>query len=238
MEGLSSNTMILVLGIVALGVLTVAVIMAAMKHALVQQLQSKNDEMKQVIDENTKNIANKAKLLRELQDTHDQIKSSLQDLSERHTALKQDNRALNSRHEKTLTNYEESQKNYLQALQSIADTKREMDVEIQQQKDYYEDKIKGIQSDAAHEVDSFKSNYQAEFDHLKKSHKRLVQANQTLSKNIDNLRDERDFYRTEFETLRDFLHDAQMRNVKELVAEKEKELAEKVVTFANKQKKS
>ena len=71
---------------------------------------------------------------------------------------------------------------------------------------------------------------------IKKSHKRLILANQTLSKNTDNLRDERDFYRTEFETLRDFLHDAQMKNVKDILQAKEKELEEKVVKFENKQK--
>ena len=233
-ELIDNNTVILTSAIVALVVLLVAVIMAAFKHALVRQLESKNQELKQVLDENTKNIANKAKLLREKTEAFDELKKSLKDLSERHTNLKQEHRELTARNDKLLHNYEEAHRNYLQALQSISDTKKELDLEISQQKESYEQRLAKVESDAKYEVESFRSNFQAEFDHLKKSHKRLVQANQTLSKNIDNLRDERDFYRTEFETLRDFLHDAQMKNVKELIAKKEQELTDKVVNFTNK----
>jgi len=99
-----------------------------------------------------------------------------------------------------------------------------------------DEKVKNVRQESQDEISHFKSNYMADYEHIKKSHKRLILANQTLSKNTDNLRDERDFYRTEFETLRDFLHDAQMKNVKGILKAKEKELEEKVVKFENKQK--
>ena len=58
---LGDNTIILVLGILALVLLLGAVVTATLKHALVRQLESKNEELKQVNKENTQNIAKKKK---------------------------------------------------------------------------------------------------------------------------------------------------------------------------------
>lgn len=239
------NMIILILGILALVMILGAVVTAALKHALVRQLESKNDELKQVIKENTQNIAKKKQKIEDLESDYKKLQVSLTSLSERNTTLIQEHRQLNTKFEKTLKNYEEAQKNYLDALQSISDTKRELEDEMDQLKAEQEVAIKSIRDDADEkvtnvrnesrdEIENFKSNYLADYEHIKKSHKRLITANQTLSKNTDNLRDERDFYRTEFETLRDFLHDAQMKNVKETLKAKEQELEEKVIQFENK----
>lgn len=230
----SDNTIILVLGILALVMLLGAVIMATLKHALVRQLESKNDELKQVIKENTQNIAKKKQKIEDVEADYKKLKDSLTSLSERNTTLIQEHRQLNSKYEKTLQSYEEAHKNYMDALQSISDTKRELESEMDQLKEEQEEKLKNVRKESQDEIEHFKSNYLADYEHIKKSHKRLILANQTLSKNTDNLRDERDFYRTEFETLRDFLHDAQMKNVKGILKEKEKELEDKVVQFENK----
>lgn len=228
------NIILLTLGILALVMILGSVITAALKHALVRQLESKNSELKQVNKENTQNIAKKKQKIEELESDYKKLQESLTSLSERNTTLIQEHRQLNTKYEKTLKNYEEAQKNYLDALQSISDTKREIEGEMDQLKHSHEEKLKNVRKESQDEIDNFKSNYLADYEHIKKSHKRLITANQTLSKSTDNLREERDFYRTEFETLRDFLHDAQMKNVKETLRAKEKELQEKVVQFENK----
>lgn len=244
---LGDNTIILVLGILALVLLLGAVVTATLKHALVRQLESKNEELKQVIKENTQNIAKKKEKIEDIEADYKKLQESLTSLSERNTTLIQEHRQLNTKYEKTLSSYEEAHKNYMGALQSISDTKRELETEMDELKSKHEsklnnireetdEKVKNVRQESQDEISHFKSNYMADYEHIKKSHKRLILANQTLSKNTDNLRDERDFYRTEFETLRDFLHDAQMKNVKGILKEKEKELEEKVVQFENKQK--
>lgn len=241
------NMIILILGIIALVMILGAVVTAALKHALVRQLESKNDELKQVIKENTHNIAKKKQKIEDLESDYKKLQDSLTSLSERNTTLIQEHRQLNNKYETTFKNYEEAQKGYLDALQSISDSKRELDAEMDQLKinqenkikkirEESEEKIKNVRQESRDEIDNFKSNYLADYEHIKKSHKRLITANQTLSKNTENLRDERDFYRTEFETLRDFLHDAQMKNVKETLKAKEQELEEKVIQFENKKK--
>ena len=228
------NTIILTLAIVALAVLLVAVVTAALKHALVRQLESKNDELKRVLEENTRNIAGKAQRIKELESTREDLKNSLQSLSERNTALTQEHRELKGKYKQTQSSYEEAQQNYLNALQSISDTKRELDDEMDQLREECDSRVRTIRQDALEEKERFKESLGSEFEHLKKSHKRLVQANATLSRNIDNLRDERDFYRTEFETLRDFLHEAQKKNGKQTLEDKQEELKEKIVNFENK----
>lgn len=216
------NTIILTLAIIALVVLLVAVVTAALKHAVVRQLESKNEELKKVLEENTRNIAGKAQRIKELESTRDDLKHSLQNLSERNTALTQEHRELKGKYKQAQTSYEEAQQNYLNALQSIADTKRELDEEMDQLREECDARVRTIRQDALDEKERFKESLGSEFEHLKKSHKRLVQANATLSRNIDNLRDERDFYRTEFETLRDFLHEAQMKMLSKRLSRKKK----------------
>lgn len=228
------NTIILTLAIIALVVLLVAVVTATLKHALVRQLESKNRELKSVLDENTRNIASKAQRIKELESIREELKNSLQSLSERNTLLIQEHRELKNKHSRIQTASEEAQQNYLNALQSIADTKRELDDEMDELRAECDARVRTIRQDALEEKERFKESFGSEFEHLKKSHKRLVQANQTLSRNIDNLRDERDFYRTEFETLRDFLHQGQIKNVKQTLEQKEEELKEKIVNFENK----
>ena len=228
------NTIILTLAIIALVVLLGAVVTAALKHAVVRQLESKVDELKKVLEENTRNIAGKAQRIKELETTREELKNSLQSLSERNTGLSQEHRELKGKYEQVKSSFEEAQQNYLNALQSIADTKRELDEEMDQLRQECDSRVRTIRQDALEEKERFKESLGSEFEHLKKSHKRLVQANATLSRNIDNLRDERDFYRTEFETLRDFLHESQIKNVKQTLEQKEEELKEKIVNFENK----
>ncbi|WP_223668623.1 hypothetical protein [Kangiella shandongensis] len=230
----NDNTIILILGILALVMLLGAVIMATLKHALVRQLESKNAELKQVIKENTQNIAKKKHKIEEMEADYKKLQDSLTSLSERNTTLVQEHRQLNSKYQETVSSYEEAHKSYMDSLQSITDIKQEYEAEIEELKEEHRETIKNVRQEAKDEIEHFKSNYLSDYDHIKKSHKRLITANQTLSKNTDNLRDERDFYRTEFETLRDFLHDAQMKNAKEILRAKEKELEEKVVKFENK----
>lgn len=233
---LGDNTIILVLGILALVLLLGAVVTATLKHALVRQLESKNEELKQVNKENTQNIAKKKQKIEDIESDYKKLQESLTSLSERNTTLIQEHRQLNTKYENTLSSYEEAHKNYMGALQSISDTKRELEAQMDELKESHNEKLKNVRQETQDEINNFKSNYMADYEHIKKSHKRLILANQTLSKNTDNLRDERDFYRTEFETLRDFLHDAQMKNVKDILKAKEQELEEKVVQFENKKK--
>ncbi|AOE49185.1 hypothetical protein [Kangiella sediminilitoris] len=235
MENLTSdNTITLVLGVIALVLLLAAVVMATLKHALVRQLESKNDELKNIIKENTQNIAKKKGKIEELESDYRKLQDSLTSLSDRNTSLVREHRELNSKYQETLDSYEEAHKNYMDALQTITNLKQEYESEIYELKEQQREKIKYVRQEAKDEIEEFKENYLSDYEHIKKSHKRLISANQTLSKNTDNLRDERDFYRTEFETLRDFLHDSQMKNVKDILKAKEKELEDKVVKFENK----
>ncbi len=217
---------ILLLGVLIIAGLVIAVVFAALKHALVRQLESKVDELKQVLEKNTKNIAKKQKLLDAKSEAHDELKASLQDLSTRHTDLRHDYNDSQKSLTQSQANFEKTQHDYLNAMQTIANNQKEYELESQAQKNHYEQTMLDIQKEADKKIDSFQENYLAEFEHLKKSHKRLVQANQTMSKNADNLRSERDFYRTEFQTLRNFLHESQMEKAKKLVDEHAEKLAE------------
>lgn len=221
---LAENT--LLLGILIIIGLVVAVAYAALKHALVRQLESKVDELKQVLEKNTKNIAKKQKLLDAKIEAHDALKSSLQDLSGRHTELTHNFNDSQKSLKKSQENLEQAQKEHLNAMQTIDNNSREHDLTMQAQKNHYEQKILDVKKESDKSTSDFKENYIAEFEHLKKSHKRLVQANQTMSKTTDNLRSERDFYRNEFQTLRNFLHDSQMDKAKKLVDEHAEKLAE------------
>ncbi len=228
---------ILWLGILIILGLVVAVIFAALKHALVRQLESKVDELKQVVEKNTQNIAKKQKLLDAKKESHDELKASLQDLSSRHTELRHNFNDDQKRLEKLTKNYEQSQQDYLNSMQTIANNQKEYELDMQAQKNNYEQKLLDVQKEADQHIESFQENYRAEFEHLKKSHKRLVQANQTMSKNVDNLRGERDFYRNEFQTLRNFLHESQMEKAKKLVEQHAEKLDsnKKVIKLSNNQ---
>ncbi|NVJ67109.1 MAG: hypothetical protein HWE16_11535 [Gammaproteobacteria bacterium] len=217
---------ILLLGILIVAGLVIAVVFAALKHALVRQLESKVDELKQVVEKNTKNIADKQRLLDAKTEAHDELKVSLQDLSSRHTELRHNFNDSQKSLSNTQANFEKTQQDYLNSMQTIANNQKEYELELQAQKNSYEQTMLDIQKEADKKVESFQENYLAEFEHLKKSHKRLVQANQTMSKTADNLRSERDFYRTEFQTLRNFLHESQMDKAKKLVDEHAEKLAE------------
>lgn len=218
---------ILLLGTLIIVGLVVAVVFAALKHAVVRQLESKIDELKEVVKTNTKNIAKKQQLLDAKAEAHNEIQASLQDLSSRHTELKHSYNDSQKELEKIQSNFDQTQQDYLNSMQTIANNQKEYELELQAQKNKYEQEILDIQKEADKKIDSFQENYLAEFEHLKKSHKRLVQANQTMSKSTDNLRSERDFYRTEFQTLRNFLHESQMEKAKQLVDEHAEKLSDK-----------
>ncbi len=230
------NNNILLLGLLIVAGLVIAVVFAALKHALVRQLESKVSELNDVLEQNTKNIAEKQRQLNAKTAAHDELKSSLQDLSNRHTDLRHDFNDSQKSLKKTQSNFEQTQQDYLNAMQTIANNSKEHELEMQAQKNSYEQQLLNVRKDADKEVADFQENYKAEFEHLKKSHKRLVQANQTMSKTADNLRDERDFYRTEFQTLRNFLHDSQMEKAKKLVEEHAEKLSEtnKVIKLSGK----
>lgn len=230
-----ANNNILILGLVGLLVILASVIFAALRHALVRQLQSKIAELNEVLETNTKNIAKKNKQIAEKHEAFTEIKHSLQDLSSRNTELRHEFNNTVKKLENTTSNYEESHKDYLQAMQTIANNQKQYELDSTSQKNDYEGKLLKVQKDSDKEMEHFKENFAAEFDHLKKSHKRLVQANQTLSRNTDNLHEERDFYRTEFETLRDYLHDSQMDTVKAMVEARRKAGTDKVVKIPKKQ---
>ena len=91
---LGDNTIILVLGILALVLLLGAVVTATLKHALVRQLESKNEELKQVIKENTQNIAKKKEKIEDIEADYKKLQESLTSLSERNTTLIQEHRQL------------------------------------------------------------------------------------------------------------------------------------------------
>ncbi|WP_251359134.1 hypothetical protein [Kangiella sp. TOML190] len=227
---------VLTLGILIILGLVIAVVYAALKHALVRQLESKISQLNNVLQENTQNIAQKQKLLEAKTEAHDELKTSLQDLSARHQDLRHEFNDTAQKLSKVSSNYEQVQKDYLTSVQTIADNQREYELDKQSRQNQFDKQLLEVRQEAENKIDNFQENYRAEFEHLKKSHKRLVQANQTMSKNVDNLRSERDFYRTEFQTLRNFLHDSQVGKAKKLVEEHDInfEKNKKVVKLSNK----
>ncbi len=229
---------VLLLGILIVTGLVIAVVYAALKHAVVRQLESKVSELNTVLETNTKNIAKKQQLLDAKSEAHDELKSSLQDLSNRHTDLRHQFNESQKSLQKTQESFDNTHQDYLNSMQTIASNNKEHELELQALRNSLEKKVIDTQKEADKKIDNFQENYRAEFEHLKKSHKRLVQANQTMSKTADNLRNERDFYRTEFQTLRNFLHNSQMDKAKELVNQHADKLAEnnKVIKLTSNKK--
>lgn len=214
------------LSTVALTVVVVSVVYAALKHAIIKQLESKIENLNKVLQENTENIANKKKLLEAKTEAHDEIKASLQDLSQRHQSLRHEFNDKVSVLNTLETNHQVLKKNHENALTTIEENKKLYKLEKSLIKKEYNEELQEFKDKHSSKMEKFKENHFAEFEHLKKSHKRLVQANKTMSNLVENLRSERDFYLSEFQTLRDFLHNSQIDKAKEL-SEKHSDMIKK-----------